>query len=105
MAKQLVYGQRVRITAKAHRSHGRVGQYEGVITGDTIRVRMEGGVICARRREVRAIEHPVCAGRRARAEGLRPERPILNHEVPVCYVKDYGMTSRQLAVEAWLQAL
>lgn len=102
----LIWGQRVEITDETHPCFGRVGRYEGVISAefDALRVRFSAGVIVAKGHQLCATsEHPVCINRRLKAAGVRPLRH--HYETPpTCYTKDYGKTSMELAVDAWLDA-
>lgn len=103
---ELIWGQRVEVTDETHPCFGRVGRYEGVISADAkaLRVRFPAGVIVAQGNQLCATgEHPVCIKRRLKAAGARP----LRHQyqaAPECYAKDYGKTSMELAVDAWLAA-
>lgn len=104
MAKQLRYGELVQIVDETHPCFGRVGQYEGCITGDALRVRFPGGVIVASVAQVCAYQHPVIAHRRIRAKAIRAPREGYV-ETPACYEKDYGPTAVERAVAAFEDAL
>jgi hypothetical protein len=105
MAKQLTYGQRVTVCDKTHASYGRTGQYEGEITADALRVRFPGGVVVAGPDQLIATpEHPVCTGRRIKRAGVKAPRVHFEQPLPACYVKDYGKTALEMAVDAFVDA-
>lgn len=100
-AQSLTWGQRVQITDETHACFGRVGQYEGVICEDAMRVRFPTGVIVCRDGQLCAVEDPVCSRRRIAKSGARP---IPAHRIAPrpAFDGDYGKTELELATDAWL---